>query len=127
MSILVVVGLFQLMLGALSGWAMLIKAMRPDLLDRIGLKDHDTVRKIHLDWIMMGTIDVAIGLALPGMPVWIVVLLVFSTVMNPLLFLPPAFSPKAGGSTWYLGTALLSFTCAGIGFVSAFVVGLSRL
>jgi hypothetical protein len=125
--VLVVVGLFQLMLGALSGWAMLAKAVKPSLIDAIGIKDHDTVRKIHLDWIMMGTIDIAIGLALPGLQVWIVALLVFSTVMNPLLFLPPAINPSWGGTKLYMGTALLSFTCAGVGFVSAFITGLSRL
>lgn len=121
-----VVGLGQLVLGALSGWAMLAKAVRPSLLDAIGLQDHDVVRKVHLDWIFMGVIGVAVGTALPGLPVWIVALLVFSTVMNPLLFLPPAFKPAVGGSRWYLGTALVSFTAAGVGFVSAFVVGLSR-
>ena len=47
-------------------------------------------------------------------------------VVNPLLFLPPAFSAKAGASSWYMGIALLSFTAAGVGFVAAFVVGLSR-
>lgn len=121
-----VVGLGQLVLGALSGWAMLAKVAKPSLLDAIGLKDHDVVRKVHLDWIFMGVIGVAVGTALPGLPVWIVVLLVFSTVVNPLLFLPPAFKPSVGGSRTYMAVAVLSFTAAGVGFISAFVVGLSR-
>ena len=90
MSTLAKVGLCELAVAGLMGWAIVVRLERPDLLTRAGVKSPRRLLQAHLDYVMMGLILVAVGLALPGIPDWIAAALIFGTLVNPSLFLPLA-------------------------------------
>jgi hypothetical protein len=117
------IGLIELALGGLLGWAMVLRDERPDLVRRIGIVAPQRIRQVHLDYVMMGLILIGVGLAVPRLPTWIGVALVFGTAVNPFLFVPLAFDPEAEKRAWYRGLATVSFVCVSGALVAAAVVG----
>ncbi|HEX7293891.1 MAG TPA: hypothetical protein VF259_05050, partial [Solirubrobacterales bacterium] len=57
------IGLIELALGGLLGWAMVIRDEKPEWLRRIGVVAPQRVRQVHLDYVMMGLILIGVGLA----------------------------------------------------------------
>src|SRR5215213_7015697 len=88
------IGLVELALGGLLGWAMVLRQERPELLRRIGVVAPQRIRQIHLDYVMMGLILIGVGLAVPDLPTAMAIALVFGTAVNPILFLPLALRPR---------------------------------
>ena len=126
MSWVVKAGAIELALGALSGWIMTAVVERPDLLRRAGVKAMARVRQAHLDYIIMGVILIALGLAAPGLPrVW-QVLLVAGAWVNPTLFVPLAFNPDVQRAQPYRVITVLSFLSMSAGTVAAAVYLLQR-
>jgi hydroxylaminobenzene mutase len=117
------IGLAELALGALLGWAMVVREERPEWLRRIGVVAPQRVRQVHLDYVMMGLILVAVGLAVPGLPRGLAIALVFGTLVNPFLFVPLAFDPEVQGRLWYRTLSVVSFLAMTVGLVGAVVVG----
>ena len=78
------IGLVELALGGLLGWAMVVRQESPELLRRIGIVAPQRIRQIHLDYVMMGLILIGVGLAVPDLPTAIAAALVFGTAVNPL-------------------------------------------
>jgi hydroxylaminobenzene mutase len=117
------IGLIELALGGLLGWAMVIREDRPEWLKRIGVVAPHRVRQVHLDYLMMGLILIGVGLAVPGLPTAIAVALVFGTVVNPFLFVPLAFDPELEKRLWYRVLAMVSFIGVSGGLVAAAIVG----
>ncbi len=117
------IGLVELALGGLLGWGMVIRDEKPDWLKRIGVVAPHRVRQVHLDYVMMGLILIAVGLAVPDLPTGIAIALVFGTAMNPFLFVPPAFDPEVQSRTWYRTLAVVSFVALSGSLVVAAVVG----
>lgn len=117
------IGLVELALGGLLGWAMVVRQERPELLRRIGIVAPQRIRQIHLDYVMMGLILIGVGLAVPDLPTAIAAALVFGTVVNPFLFLPLAFEPDVDGRLWYRALAVVSFVCVSGGLLAAAIVG----
>jgi hypothetical protein len=93
MTWVVRIGLVELALGGLLGWAMVIRAEKSEWLARIGVVAPQRIRQVHLDYVMMGLILIGVGLAVPDLPTAIAAALVFGTVVNPFLFVPLAFDP----------------------------------
>ena len=93
MDLLVQIGLIELAVGALLGWAVVLRKENPEFYRRIGLKQPRAILQIHIDYILMGLILIAVGTVLDDPPVTLAVLLIFGTIINPLLFLPGAFNP----------------------------------
>ena len=116
-------GLIELALGALLGWAMVVREERPEWLKRIGVVAPARIRQVHLDYVMMGLILIGVGLAVPDLPTWIAAYLAFGTFVNPLLFLPLAFDPDVEGRLWYRSIAVVSFIGVSGGLVAAAIVG----
>lgn len=116
-------GLIELALGGLLGWAMVVRDERPQWLKRIGVVAPHRIRQVHLDYVMMGLILIGVGLAVPDLPTWVAVALVFGTAVNPLLFVPLAFDPEAERRLWYRAIATVSFVCVSGGLVLAAIVG----
>ena len=54
-------GLIELALGALLGWAMVVREERPEWLKRIGVVAPARIRQVHLDYVMMGLILIGEG------------------------------------------------------------------
>ena len=127
MPLLSQLGILELTVGVLSGWAMVATIESPELLRRAGMRHLGRVRQAHLDLILQGVILVAVGLAVDPLPTWIGVLLVQGAFLAPLLLGVLAFdSDLQKGSRAYraLNTAVLvGFTVA---WVALAVTALSR-
>ncbi len=123
MDLLLQVGLIELAIGALLGWAMVIRSEKPEWLKRIGVAKPHRILQVHLDFLMMGLILIAVGLVVSDPPALLQAMLIFGTVMNPSLFIPLAFNPAAEKQLWYRGLAILSFIAVSGGLVWAAVLG----
>jgi hypothetical protein len=123
MDWMVQIGLIELALGGLLGWAMVLRQESPEFLRRIGVVAPQRIRQVHLDYVMMGLILIAVGLAIPDLPTAIAVALVFGTVVNPFLFVPLAFEPDVEKRTWYRALAVVSFLGVSGGLLAAAIVG----
>ncbi len=117
------IGLIELAIGGLLGWAMVIRDEKPDWLRRVGIVAPQRVRQVHLDYVMMGLILIGVGLAVPDLPTAIAVFLVFGTLVNPFLFVPLAFDPDTDKRAWYRTLAVVSFIGVSGGLVAAAIVG----
>lgn len=117
------VGLVELALGGLLGWAMVIREEKREWLQRIGIVAPQRIRQVHLDYVMMGLILIAVGLAVPDLPTAVAVPLVFGTLVNPFLFVPLAFDPEIEARLWYRSLAVVSFLGVSGGLVAAAVIG----
>jgi hypothetical protein len=117
------IGLVELALGGLLGWAMVVREESPDLLRRIGIVAPQRIRQVHLDYVMMGLILIGVGLAVPDLPDAVAAALVFGTLVNPFLFVPLAFDPDVERRLWYRLLAVVSFTGVSGGLVVAAIVG----
>jgi hypothetical protein len=123
MGWVVQIGLVELALGGLLGWAMVIRAEKSEWLTRIGVVAPQRIRQVHLDYVMMGLILIAVGLAVPDLPTAIAAALVFGTLVNPFLFVPLAFDPDVENRLWYRSLAVVSFLGVSGGLVAAAIVG----
>ena len=117
------IGLIELAIGGLLGWAMVIRGERPDWLRRIGVVAPQRIRQVHLDYVMMGLILIGVGLAVPGLPTAVASALVFGTFINPFLFVPLAWDPDAEKRLWYRVLAVVSFVAMSGSLVVAAIVG----
>lgn len=126
MSTLVKIGLCELAVAGLMGWTMVARLERPELLTRAGIRSPRRLLQAHLDYVMMGLILVAVGLALPGLSSWIAAPLVFGTLVNPSLFLPLAWDEEWQKRAPYRAITLVSFVAMSGSLVAAAIDGLSR-
>lgn len=117
------IGLIELALGGLLGWAMVIREDKPEWLQRIGIVAPHRIRQVHLDYLMMGLILIGVGLAVPDLPTGVAAALVFGTAVNPFLFVPLAFDPAVEKRAWYRLLATISFIGVSGGLVAAAIVG----
>ena len=117
------IGLIELALGGLLGWAMVVRDERPEWLRRIGVVAPQRIRQVHLDYVMMGLILIGVGLAVPDLPTAVAIALVFGTAVNPFLFVPLAFDPDAEKRLWYRTLATVSFIGVSGGLVATAIVG----
>jgi hypothetical protein len=117
------IGLVELALGGLLGWAMVVRDEKPEWLRQLGVRAPQRIRQVHLDYVMMGLILIGVGLAVPDLQKGIAIALVFGTAVNPFLFVPLAFDPEADKRLWYRTLALVSFVCVSGGLIAAAIVG----
>jgi hydroxylaminobenzene mutase len=120
---MVQIGLIELALGALLGWAMVVREEKPEWLRRMGVVAPQRIRQVHLDYVMMGLILIGVGLAVPDLPTVAAVALAFGTAINPFLFVPLAFDPDAEQRAWYRLLAVVSFLGVSGSLVVAAIVG----
>ena len=117
------IGLAELAVGALLGWGMVAQLERPEWVKRIGIVAPQRIRQVHLDYVMMGLILIAVGLAVPDLPDFWAAYLVFGTIVNPSLFVPLAFRPNVAEELWYRALSLVSFFGVISGLIAAVIVG----
>ena len=123
MNFLIQVGLIELAIAALLGWAVVIRSEKPEWIERIGIVQPHRILQIHLDYIMMGLIAIGVGVVLPDIPEIAAYLLAFGTFVNPLLFVPRAFSKEADGKLWYRVITVTSFAAISVAVVWAAILG----
>lgn len=127
MPLLSQLGIVELAVGVLSGWAMVMTIENPGLLRRAGVRHLGRIRQAHLDLLFQGVILLAVGLAIDPLPTWIGILLVVGAFLAPLLLGVLAFDAELQkGSTPYRAintVVLLGFT---IGWIALAITALGR-
>jgi hydroxylaminobenzene mutase len=118
-DVLVGIGLVSISVGAVSGFALAAAVEKPGSLRRLGVVDPHRLRQVHLDWIIMGVLLVAVGMAVPSLAWYVVVPIGFGGIVNPLSFLPMAFSKTVHEAAWFRGGSYLSFVALSGGLVAA--------
>lgn len=114
----------ELAFGALSGWLMVLVVEKPEVLTRAGVRAPGRIRQAHLDFIIMGILLIAVGVAVPELAMVWQVLLVASAWVNPAMFVPLAINPEVRQRSAYRGLATLSFLAMSTGTVAAAVTGI---
>jgi len=125
-STLVKIGLCELAVAGLFGWLIVIRLERPQWLTRAGVQSPRRLMQAHLDFVMMGLILVAVGVALPGLSRWITIPLGFGALVNPSLFLPLAFDEDVAKRMPYRAVTLASFIAMSGSLVAAAITALGR-
>lgn len=125
MPLLTSLGLVSLALAGLSGWLVLVATEKPDWLRSRGVSAPRRFLQVHLDWVMMGLILIAVDQAVPGRPEWITAALAFGLIVNPLLFIPLAWGPAAKDNRLYQVVTALSFTATSAGLAALAVHALA--
>lgn len=115
MPLLTTLGLISLALGGASGWLVVAATQKPDWFRSRGLPVPHRFLQMHLDWIMMGLILIAVQAVAPGMPDWIRGLIAYGAMVNPLLFAPLAWGPKVAENAVYRVVAISSFGAISVG------------
>lgn len=123
MDLLIQVGLIELAIAALLGWAMVIRSEKPEWLKRIGVVQPHRILQVHLDYVFMGLICIAVGLVLPDIPKAAAWLLVFGTAINPFLFVPLAFSKTVDQKLWFRSISVVSFLAMSVSLIWAAILG----
>lgn len=116
MPLLVKIGLAELTLGVLSGWAMVFISDRART-ERAGIVDPRRVRQGHIDLLMMGTILVALGAAIPDPPLIPAILIVAGSWLAPLLFFPLSVRPGLGDGALFRLADRFGFVALSLGYV----------
>jgi hypothetical protein len=122
---LVVSGLIQIALGALTGFPYTVAAYKPELLGMLRVQAPGRVRQLHLDLIMGGLVT-ATGTALPQLPRTVTVPLAVGCWTNALAFAPPAVRPSIENSPAFRAVVTASFVTINAGFVAVAAIALRR-
>jgi hypothetical protein len=115
MPLLTSLGLVSLALAGLSGWLVFALTEHPGWFHEHGIPAPARFRQMHLDWVMMGLIQIAVQSVAPGMPAWIRAAIAFGTVVNPLLFAPLAWGAHIKQQPVYRAIGLVSFLSLSVG------------
>jgi hypothetical protein len=99
-SALVTVGITSLALGAVAGWPVSLLVQSPGTARRLRIVEPRRLLQVHIDWIVMGVVLIAVGLAVPDVAGWVQSALLVGAVANPLLFLPMAFAGSRLQQRW---------------------------
>jgi len=112
MPLLTSLGLISLALGGLSGWLVLAATQQAPWFHRRGIVAPRRFLSVHLDWVMMGLILLAVDLVVPERPALLTATLAVGLVVNPLLFIPLAWGPQVSRHAAYRAVTVLSFSTA---------------
>ena len=115
MPLLTALGLISLALGGVSGWLVLAATQKPDWFRSRGVPAPRRFLQLHIDWILMGLILIAVQAVAPGMPNWIRGLIAFGAMVNPLLFAPLAWGQHISQNAIYRVITIVSFASLSIG------------
>lgn len=127
MPLLVKLGICELAVGVLSGWAMVALVESPEALKRRGVRRLARIRQTHLDLLMQGTILAVVGIAVASVPTWIGVLLVLGAYVAPLTLGVLAFYPDwQKESIVYRGLNTAVLTGFTVAWVALAITVLSR-
>lgn len=94
MPLLSKLGIYELTVAVLSGWAMVATIEKPAALQRVGVRHLGRIRQTHLDLLFQGTILTVVGIAINPIPTWIGILVVLGAFVAPLLLLVLAFDSE---------------------------------
>jgi hypothetical protein len=123
---LVVSGLTELALGALTGWPMALSVSSPEDLGKIGIRSGARLRQWHLDLIMLGGLTAASSRFVPEPPAAVAVPLAVGAWANANAFGILAFRPQLKDHPVYKAGVIASFISTSWGFTGLAAVAWSR-
>jgi hypothetical protein len=123
---LVVSGLTELALGALTGWPMALSVSRPEDLPKIGIRSRARLRQWHLDLIMLGALTAAAPTFVPDPPRKVALPLTAGAWVNANAFGVLAFRPELREHGVYKTGVVASFISASWGFTGLAAVAWKR-
>jgi hypothetical protein len=123
---LVVAGLGELALGALTGWPMALAISRPDDLKKLGIRSPGRLRQWHLDLIMLGSLTASAARWVPDPPRKVAVPLAVGAWANANAFGVLAFRPELKEHPAYKTSVGASFVATCWGFTGLAVVAWER-
>lgn len=123
---LVLSGLTELALGALTGWPYAIAIADPARARALGIRSTARMRQWHLDLIALGGLSVLAGTAMPGMPSRVRWPLGVGAWTNAMSFGVLVVAPEAKDNPVYRVGVVGSFIATSTGFVGMAVEGLRR-
>lgn len=118
MPLLSSLGLISLALAGLSGWLVLATMQQPEWFSRRGVVAPARFRQLHLDWVSMGLILIAVDQVVPDRPAAITAALAVGLVVNPLLFVPLAWGREQSEKPAYRLVTVVSFVAASGGLTA---------
>lgn len=113
---LVVSGLTELAMGALTGWPMALAVSRPEDLGRIGVRSGARLRQWHLDLIMLGSLTAVAPKLVPDPPRAVALPLAVGAWTNANAFGVLAFRPEWKDHPAYKAGVVGSFVATSWGF-----------
>jgi hypothetical protein len=113
---LVVAGLTELALGALTGWPMALSVSRPEDLQKVGIRSGARLRQWHLDLIMLGSLTALAPKVVPDPPRAVAVPLAVGAWTNANAFGVLAFRPELKDHPAYRAGVAASFVATSWGF-----------
>jgi len=123
---LMVSGLTELALGALTGWPYALAISDPERARRIGIRSTARMRQWHLDLIALGGLTVLAATALPDLPRRVALPLGTGAWTNAMAFGVLTVVPEAKDHPVYRGAVVGSFVATSAGFVGLAREGLRR-
>jgi hypothetical protein len=123
---LVVSGLAQVALGALTGIPYAVATYKPHLLSNLRIRAPHRVRQLHLDLVMMGGLVTAVGAAVPRLPRVVAVPLAVSCWTNALAFAPPAINPSIENSPAFRALVAASFVTTSASWLAVATIAARR-
>jgi hypothetical protein len=123
---LIVSGLTELALGALTGWPMALATTRPDDLQRIGIRSAARLRQWHLDLIMLGGLTATASRLVPDPPRAVAVPLAVGAWTNANAFGVLAVRPELKEHPAYKAGVVASFISTSWGFTGLAAVAWKR-
>ena len=115
MPLLTALGLISLALAGISGWLVHGVTEHAGWFRDHGIPAPMRFKQLHLDWVMMGLIQLALQQAVPDMPASIRAAIAFGTVVNPLLFIPLAWGPQIKQNLVFRMIGITSFLSLSVG------------
>ena len=123
---LVVSGLTELAVGAMTGWAMSLAVSRPEDLSKIGIRSAGRLRQWHLDLIMLGGLTAASSRFVPDPPAAVALPLAVGAWTNANAFGVLAFRPELEDHPLYKAGVIASFVSTAWGFTGLASVAWKR-
>lgn len=123
MNVLITAGTISLAVGAAAGWPVAMLAQAQGSRRRPWLKEPRRLMQLHIDWLMMGLLLLAIAAAIPDLPTWVRGLVTAGAIANPLLFVPLAVAGSdVRQRRWYRAAAVASFTAMTVGLLATAIL-----
>jgi hypothetical protein len=123
---LVISGLAELALGALTGWPYALAISDPARAKALGIRSTARMRQWHLDLIALGGLTVLAGTALPDMPARVKWPLGVGAWTNAMSFGVLTAAPGLRDHPAYRAGVVGSFVVTSTGFVGLAAEGLRR-
>lgn len=123
---LVLSGLAELALGALTGWPYSLAIADPKRARALGIRSTARMRQWHLDLIALGGLTVLAGTAMPGMPARVKWPLGIGAWTNAMSFGVLVVAPDCKDHPLYRAGVIGSFITTSSGFLGMAGEGLAR-